>query len=85
VSDDPRDLGDAMQRAAGVLAAKNRGDFVGAEALLDTFASDAECARAFCLLAELALGLVRSASGQSTDELVQELSLLIGAAFGEAG
>jgi Fe-Mn family superoxide dismutase len=73
-----------MQRAAGILAARHRGDLAGAEALLETFESDAQRASAFCLLADLALGLVRSASGQSMDELVRELNLLVGAALDES-
>jgi Fe-Mn family superoxide dismutase len=78
VTGDPHGPGEAMQRAAGVLAAHHRGDLAGAEALLDSFGSDAARAQAFCWLADLALGLVRSASGQSMAELVQELNLLVG-------
>lgn len=72
------------QRAAGVIAAKHRGDLDGAEALLAAFPDDAARARGFCLLAELALAIVRAQTGQSMDELVQELSLHIAAA-GENG
>ena len=63
----------AAQRAAGVVAAKHRGDFGGAEALLAEMGDSAT--RGFCLLAELALALVRAQTGQSMDDLVQELSL----------
>ncbi|GII80632.1 hypothetical protein Sru01_56140 [Sphaerisporangium rufum] len=72
------------QRAAGVIAAKHRGDLAGAEALLSAFPDDATRVRGFCLLAELALSLVRSQTGQSMDELVQELSLTMAAATMQA-
>ncbi|WP_433616859.1 superoxide dismutase [Dactylosporangium sp. CA-139114] len=73
----PARTAEAVQRAAGVIAARARGDLGGAEALLAAFATPADQARAFCLLAELALGLVRAQTGQSMDDLVQELTLLI--------
>ncbi|MEV0131762.1 superoxide dismutase [Dactylosporangium sp. NPDC050688] len=66
-----------VQRAAGVIVAKHRGDLAGAEALLGAFTSETEKAGAFYLLAEVALGLVRAQSGQSMDELVRELNLLL--------
>jgi hypothetical protein len=65
------------QQAAGVIAAKHRGDFAGAEALLNALGDERTQARSFCLLAELALALVRAQTGQNMDELVQELSLLM--------
>ncbi|KUL22834.1 superoxide dismutase [Actinoplanes awajinensis] len=65
------------QQAAGVIAAKHRGDFAGAEQLLKAMGAEHVQARGFCLLAELALSLVRTQTGQSMDEPVQELSLLI--------
>jgi hypothetical protein len=65
------------QRAAGVIAAKHRGDLAGAETLLAELGDLAAQARGFCLLAELALTLVRGQTGQSMEELVQELSLLM--------
>ncbi|MEV6985841.1 hypothetical protein AB0M95_31905 [Sphaerisporangium sp. NPDC051017] len=67
------------QRAAGVIAAKHRGDLAGAEALLGAFPDDAARVRGFCLLAELALSLVRAQTGQNMDELVQELTLRMAA------
>ncbi|MET7402624.1 superoxide dismutase [Dactylosporangium sp. NPDC005572] len=73
----PARTAEAVQRAAGVIAARARGDLDGAEALLATFPSDSDKARAFCLLAELALGIVRAQSGQTMDELVRELNLLV--------
>ncbi|GAA3302625.1 superoxide dismutase [Dactylosporangium vinaceum] len=73
----PARAAEAVQRAAGVIAAKARGDLDGAEALLAAFTTPAEQAQAFALLAELALGLVRAQTGQSMDDLVRELSLLV--------
>ncbi|GIE81736.1 hypothetical protein Aph02nite_76860 [Actinoplanes philippinensis] len=67
----------AAQQAAGVIAAKHRGDFAGAEELLATIGDESTRTRGFMLLAELALTLVRTQTGQSMDELVQELSLLM--------
>ncbi|GLY04109.1 MULTISPECIES: hypothetical protein [Actinoplanes] len=67
----------AAQQAAGVIAAKHRGDFPGAEELLAAMGDERTQARGFCLLAELALSLIRSQTGQTTDELVQELTLLM--------
>ncbi len=63
------------QQAAGVIAAKHRGDLAGAEALLAGLPDDQARVRAFCLLAEFALALVRAQTGQSMDDLVQELTL----------
>ena len=51
---------EAVQRAAGVIAARARGDLDGAEVLLAAFTTPADQARAFALLSELALGLVRA-------------------------
>ncbi|GII62646.1 hypothetical protein Skr01_27310 [Sphaerisporangium krabiense] len=68
------------QQAAGVIAAKHRGDPAGAEALLAAFPDDPARVRGFCLLAELALSLVRARTGQSMDDLVRELTLHMAAA-----
>ncbi|WP_019876565.1 hypothetical protein [Sporichthya polymorpha] len=70
-------LAEDVQLAAGVIAARSRGDLGGAEQLLGAFDSDAARARAFWMLAELALGLVRTQTGQTTDELVRELALIV--------
>lgn len=66
---------EAAQLAAGVLAARHRGDLRDAEALLESFPDQASKTRGFHVLAELALSLVRAQTGQSMDELVQELSV----------
>ncbi|MEV2241275.1 superoxide dismutase [Micromonospora sp. NPDC049891] len=68
-----------VQRAAGVIAAKNRGDLGGAEELLAAFSSEQAKTLGFYLLADLSLGLLRAQSGQSLDDLVRELSLLVAA------
>lgn len=74
---------DAAQRAAGVIAARHRGDLAGAEALLASFPTEQARTLGFYLLAELALGLLRSQAGQSMDELVRELSLHLAAAVNQ--
>lgn len=53
----------AAQQAAGVIAAKHRGDFAGAEELLATIGDENTRTRGFMLLAELALTLVRTQTG----------------------
>jgi hypothetical protein len=72
-----------VQRAAGVIAAKHRGDLAGAEELLAAFTDEQARTLGFYLLADLALGLVRAGSGQSMDDLVRELSLLVAAVGGD--
>ncbi|SCL58504.1 hypothetical protein GA0070617_3837 [Micromonospora yangpuensis] len=72
-------MAELVQRAAGVIAAKHRGDLAGAEELLAAFGSEQARTLGFYLLADLALGLLRGQSGQSLDELVRELSLLVAA------
>ncbi|MEV6689869.1 hypothetical protein AB0M35_00120 [Micromonospora sp. NPDC051196] len=49
----------------------------GAEALLASFDTDQARTLGFYLLADLALGLVRAQTGQSLDDLVRELTLLV--------
>ena len=68
------------QRAAGAIAAKHRGDLVGATELLAAFPDPDARTRAFQLLAELSLSILGAQTGQSMDEIVQELSLHIAAA-----
>ena len=68
------------QRAAGAIAAKHRGDLDGAAELLAAFPDEAARTRAFQLLAELALTILRTQTGETMDEIVQELSLHIAAA-----
>ncbi|MTK04431.1 superoxide dismutase [Micromonospora sp. CP22] len=68
-----------VQRAAGVIAAKHRGDLGGAEELLAAFGSEQAKTLGFYLLADLSLGLLRAQSGESLDDFVRELSLLVAA------
>ncbi len=68
------------QRAAGVIAAKHRGDLAGAQALLEAFPDETARTRGFELLAELALSILRTQTGETMDEIVQELSLHIATA-----
>ncbi len=70
----------AAQHAAGVIAAKHRGDLAGARALLEAFPDEACRTRGFQFLAELTLTILRSQTGETMDELVQQLSLHIAAA-----
>ncbi|MFI5957463.1 superoxide dismutase [Cryptosporangium sp. NPDC051539] len=70
---------DAAQRAAGVIAARRRGDDAGAEALLSSFPGEAAKAGAFFVLADLAIALLARASDQSTDEVVQDLTIVLAA------
>ena len=69
----------AAQRAAGVLAAKHRGDGAGVARLMDSFGSDREMAGGCLLLAELTLGLYRQENGQTMEEAVQDLCLHLAA------
>ncbi|MER5703747.1 superoxide dismutase [Micromonospora sp. NPDC002296] len=71
------DAAELVQRAAGVVAATRRGDPAGAEELLSVFPTEQARTLGFYLLADLALSLVRAHSGQTMDELVRELSLLV--------
>ena len=77
----PATLADSAQRAAGVIAAKHRGDLAGAEELRCSFGTEEAKTTGFYLLAEIALGLIRTRSGQTMEETVQELNLLLAAAF----
>ncbi len=70
---------DLVQRAAGVIAARHRGDLAGAETLLASFDTEQSRTLGFYLLADLALGLVRAQTGQSLDDLMRELTLLVAA------
>jgi Fe-Mn family superoxide dismutase len=66
-----------VQRAAGVIAAKHRGDLAGAEELLSAFPGEQARTLGLHLLADLALGLLGAQSGQPIDGLVRELSRLV--------
>ncbi|GAA0252448.1 superoxide dismutase [Cryptosporangium japonicum] len=70
---------DAAQRAAGVIAAHRRGDHAGAETLLASFPDDAAKAGGFFVLADLAVALLATASNQSCDDVVRDLTILLAA------
>ncbi|MFV0308411.1 MAG: superoxide dismutase [Desertimonas sp.] len=66
---------EAAQRAAGVIAARDRGDRTGAAQLLGEFANDTERMLAFYLIAELALKMVASTTGESIADAASALAL----------
>ncbi|MEU4160473.1 hypothetical protein [Actinoplanes sp. NPDC026670] len=68
-----------MQRALGIIAARNHGDVAGAHALAAEFPDDAARAHAFLLLTEVSLTLVSSGSGRPVQDVVRDLSLRIAA------
>jgi hypothetical protein len=70
----------SAQLAAGVIAARHRGDPAGAEALLASFPDETAKVRGFHVLSELCLSLVRAQTGQSMEELVRELPVQLGQA-----
>ncbi len=70
----------AAQRAAGVLAARQRGDHKDATYLMAQFSDGDELAAGSLLLAQLSLGLYARTSGRSFDEVASELSLHLEAA-----
>ncbi|MER7474786.1 superoxide dismutase [Micromonospora sp. NPDC000018] len=68
---------DLVQRAAGIIAARRRGDLAGADELLAAFDSEQARTLGFYLLADLTLGLLATQTGQSLDEVVRELTLFV--------
>jgi hypothetical protein len=71
---DPLDL---AQRAAGVLAARRRGDHTGATTLLAEFGDADQRALGFYLVADLSLLLLAQATGQPLDQCVRDVSLAL--------
>ena len=65
---------DSAQRAAGLLAARHRGDPDGAAALMGSFAADAELAGG-ALLADVAVRLLREHTGESAEACLASVSL----------
>jgi len=82
VSTDPaasfRAAAESAQAAAGIIAARHRGDLASADTLLDG-RSDAEKAAGFLLLADLAVTLLARHEDRPVDEVAAELSLHIAA------
>lgn len=70
-------FGRHVQSAAGVVAARRRGDPQGAATLLAGMGDDAERAMAFYVVADLALNLLAGATGESMDVTVQRLTLAV--------
>jgi hypothetical protein len=70
-------LAEVAQLAAGVLAARYRGDLDGAEALLREFPTPEARALGFFAVAELSLALLAHHSGEPVENVVRELSLNI--------
>lgn len=68
-------LVDAAQRVAGVVAARGRGDLEGARSLMGSFDDLGDLSGGALLVAELALGLLAEATGESLDHCVGDLSL----------
>lgn len=63
------------QQAAGVIAARHRGDDRGAARLLDAFPDRAALTDGFVLLADMSLQMHCERAGQTMTECVQELCL----------
>ena len=72
----------AAQRAAGVLAARQRGAHDDARLLMAQFADCDELASGSLLLAQLSLGLFARLSGQDFEEAVRELCVHLEAVVG---
>lgn len=68
------------QRAAGVIAARHRGDLAGAAELLAAFPDEQARTQGFQLLAELSLTILRVQTGETMDQIVQDVSLHIASA-----
>jgi Fe-Mn family superoxide dismutase len=73
-----RAAAEAAQAAAGIIAARHRGDLASADALLDGM-SDAQKAAGFLLLADLAVTLLARYEDRPPDAVAAELSLHLAA------
>lgn len=73
-----RTASEAAQVAAGIIAARHRGDLASADSLLGGL-PDAARAAGFLFLADLALTLLAQSQDRPTDDVAAELSLLIAA------
>jgi phytoene/squalene synthetase len=69
---------ESAQAAAGIIAARHRGDLADADSLLEDM-SDRQKAAGFLLLADLAIGLLARYEDRPIDELAADLSLQIAA------
>jgi hypothetical protein len=69
---------EAAQVAAGVIAARHRGDLTSADALLEGI-DDRSRAAGFLFLADLAVALLAQSEDRPVDDVAAELSLQIAA------
>ena len=69
---------ESAQAAAGIIAARHRGNLADADALLANM-SDRQKAAGFLLLADLALGLLARYEDRPIDEVAADLSLRMAA------
>lgn len=69
---------DAAQKAAGIIAARSRGDVAGAERLLASM-DDHTRAAGSLFLADLVVGLLASYEGRPVEVVAAELSLQVAA------
>lgn len=67
------------RRAAGVVAARRRGDHDGAVTLMGEFDDPDERAMGFYLVADLAVLLLSQATGRTVQECVNDLALALAA------
>jgi hypothetical protein len=79
VTDPAEALMAVAQRAAGVVAARRRGDHVGAVALMDGFDDADQRAMGFYVVADLAVLLLSQASGRPVEECLQDMTLVLAA------
>ncbi len=70
-------VGSAALLAAGVIAAKRRGDDEGASALLAAFPDAAAQTLGFYVVGDLAVVLLSQATGQSVEDCTRRLSLAL--------
>lgn len=67
------------QRAAGVVAARRRGDHAGAAALMNDFTDADARALGFYVVADLAVTLLSRALDRPIEECLREMSLVLAA------
>lgn len=71
------EVGSAALLAAGVIAAKRRGDDDGAQALLAEFPDAAAQSLGFYVVGDLAVVLLARATGQSVEDCTRRLTLAL--------
>jgi len=79
VSDDVLQAVALAQRAAGVVAARRRGDHTGAGTLIGEFDDAGDRALGFYVLADLAVLLLSQATGRSVEHCLHDLALALAA------